>query len=89
LERLFGEIDKGGVRGLELLGLVGKWPVGEGRKCKTGNVKEIKAAFCKLYRFLDAKLSKTQKRDMVFDMFMTENGLCKVLRVVKAQKFKI
>ncbi|KAJ7788620.1 hypothetical protein B0H14DRAFT_2536574 [Mycena olivaceomarginata] len=87
--KIIREINKGGVRGLELLGLIGERPVGEGRKCKMGNVEEIKAAFCKLYGFLDSKLSKTQKRHMVFDTFMTENGLCKVSRVVKAQKFKI
>ncbi|KAJ7204237.1 hypothetical protein B0H12DRAFT_1161232 [Mycena haematopus] len=54
-----------------------------------GNLAEVRGAFCKLYGFLDAKLSDTQKQRMVFDPIMTENALCKFTRVVGANQFAI
>ncbi|KAJ7652174.1 hypothetical protein DFH06DRAFT_1134695 [Mycena polygramma] len=49
-------INKGGVRGLELLRLVGERPRGNGRAFKMGNADEIRAAFCRLHGFLNNKL---------------------------------
>ncbi|KAK7006529.1 hypothetical protein R3P38DRAFT_2793662 [Favolaschia claudopus] len=69
-------INKGAVRGLELLGLVQPRTKGSGRTYKMGNKAEIKAAFCKLYDFLVVKLDDVQKAAMVFDAIMLENGLC-------------
>ncbi|KAJ7618916.1 hypothetical protein DFH06DRAFT_1362497 [Mycena polygramma] len=74
-------INKGGVRGLELLRLVGERLHGNGRAFKMGNANEIRAAFCRLHGFLDNKLSAAQKAHMVFDAIMTENSLCKLTRV--------
>ncbi|KAJ7633845.1 hypothetical protein DFH06DRAFT_1139764 [Mycena polygramma] len=84
-------INKGGVRGLELLRLVGERLRGNGRAFKMGNADEIRAAFCRLHRFLDNKLSAAQKAHMVFDAIMTENSLCKLTRVAgdKDDKFKV
>ncbi|KAJ6452343.1 hypothetical protein C8R47DRAFT_1229446 [Mycena vitilis] len=84
-------INKGGVRGLELLGLVREREHGNGRAFKMGNADEIKAAFCRLYGFLNNKLSAAQKAHIVFDALMTENSLCKLTRVAgdKADEFKV
>ncbi|KAJ6487109.1 hypothetical protein C8R47DRAFT_1072198 [Mycena vitilis] len=64
-------INKGGVRGLELLGLVCERPHGNGRVFKMRNADKIKAAFCRLHGFLDNKLSAAQKAHIVFDAIMT------------------
>ncbi|KAJ7657679.1 hypothetical protein DFH06DRAFT_1408617 [Mycena polygramma] len=84
-------INKGSVRGLELLRLVGGRPRGNGRAFKMGNADEIRAAFCRLHGFLDNKLSAAQKAHMVFDAIMTENSLCKLTRVAgdKDDEFKV
>ena len=82
-------INKGGVCGLELLGLVKERQAGTGRTYKMGNIDDIRAAFCKLYEFLDSNLGDTQKHHMVFDPIMVENSLCKFTRAVGAKKFVI
>ncbi|KAJ7679548.1 hypothetical protein DFH06DRAFT_1121229 [Mycena polygramma] len=84
-------INKGGVRGLKLLRLVGERPCGNGRAFKMGNADEIRAAFCRLHGFLNNKLSAAQKAHMVFDTIMTENSLCKLTRVAgdKDDEFKV
>ncbi|KAJ6488181.1 hypothetical protein C8R47DRAFT_1276742 [Mycena vitilis] len=83
-------INKGGVRGLELLGLVCERPHGNGRVFSMRNADKIKAAFCRLHGFLDNKLSAGQKLHIVFDAIMTENSLCKLTRVAgdKAAELK-
>ncbi|KAJ7245185.1 hypothetical protein B0H12DRAFT_1308057 [Mycena haematopus] len=82
-------INKGGVRGLELLGLVQERERGKGRTYKMASTDEVRAAFGKLYGFLDRNLSDVQKQRMVFDSIMTENSLCKFSRVVGANKFVV
>ncbi|KAJ6514440.1 hypothetical protein C8R47DRAFT_1206789 [Mycena vitilis] len=80
VEEIIRSINKGGVRGLELLGLVFERPHGNGRAFKMRNADKIKAAFCRLYGFLDNKLSAAQKLHIVFDAIMTENSLCRAKR---------
>ncbi|KAJ7763760.1 hypothetical protein B0H16DRAFT_1311070 [Mycena metata] len=82
-------INKGGVKGLELLGLVRPREKGTGRAFKMASMVEVKAGFSKLQGFLDTKLTAAQKAHMIFDPIMSENSLCKLTRVVKAKMFVI
>ncbi|KAJ7718212.1 hypothetical protein B0H14DRAFT_2643405 [Mycena olivaceomarginata] len=76
------DLNKGGMKGLEQLGLVPPRPSGT-RKPQLGNVQEVQAGFKRLYSFLDTKLSSMSKSRMGFDGFMVENSLCKWTRWVK------
>ncbi|KAJ7234862.1 hypothetical protein C8J57DRAFT_1249008 [Mycena rebaudengoi] len=68
------EINAGGVKGLELMGLINPRASGNGRK-KKAPLAEVKSGFGSLYNFLDCKLSAESKRRMVFDAFMVEYSL--------------
>ncbi|KAJ7736466.1 hypothetical protein B0H16DRAFT_1730802 [Mycena metata] len=82
-------INTGGVKGLELLGLVRPREKGTGRAFKMASMVEVKAGFSKLQGFLDTKLTAAQKAHMIFDPIMSENSGCKLTRVVKAKMFVI
>ncbi|KAJ6481490.1 hypothetical protein C8R47DRAFT_1073850 [Mycena vitilis] len=55
-------INKGGVRGLELLGLVCERPHGNGRVFKMRNADKIKAAFCRLHGSSGNELTPNAER---------------------------
>ncbi|KAJ7731759.1 hypothetical protein B0H16DRAFT_1468931 [Mycena metata] len=80
---------QGGVKGLELIGLVQPREKGTGRAFKMASMVEVKAAFSKLQGFLDTKLTTAQKAHMIVDPIMSENSLCKLTRVVKVKMFVI
>ncbi|KAJ6447338.1 hypothetical protein C8R45DRAFT_850913 [Mycena sanguinolenta] len=84
-------INKGGVRGLELLGLISARQAGSGRSSswKMADSAEVQAGFAKLYGFLDSELTAAQKAHMVFDGIMVENSLCKLSRVHRENVFVI
>lgn len=77
------EINKGGVLGLEQLGLVSPRKLGAKGRPKKGDLEDINAGFSRLFRFLDAKLSSASKEHMCFDAIMVENSLCKWTRWIK------
>ncbi|KAJ7205828.1 hypothetical protein GGX14DRAFT_367739 [Mycena pura] len=76
------DINKGAVKGLEVLHLITPRTRGSKRGYRMADVEEVRAKFVRLYKFLDQKLTDAQKVRMVFDAIMVENGLCKITRVV-------
>ncbi|KAJ7264820.1 hypothetical protein C8J57DRAFT_1230586 [Mycena rebaudengoi] len=82
------EINAGGVKGLEIMGLINPRASGNGRKKKVP-LAEVKSGFGSLYNFLDCKLSAESKRRMVFDAFMVEYSLCKSTRAVQRKLLRI
>jgi hypothetical protein len=79
--QIIHRINKGGVHGLELLGLVRPWEKGTRRTYKMGNFNEVRTAFSRLYRFLDKNIGDAQKLRIVFEAIIVENSLCKYTRV--------
>ncbi|KAJ7820526.1 hypothetical protein B0H14DRAFT_3147086 [Mycena olivaceomarginata] len=79
------EINKGGVLGLEQLGLVSPRKLGWEQRAGPRRVilKISRLVFSHLFRFLDAKLSSGSKEHMCFDAIMVDNSLCKWTRWIK------
>ncbi|KAJ7127687.1 hypothetical protein C8R44DRAFT_873501 [Mycena epipterygia] len=79
--RIIRDLNKGGVRALELMHLITPREKGTGRAWKMANISEVRTKFTQLYNFLDTRLTDSQKLKMIFDAIMVENGLCKFTRV--------
>jgi hypothetical protein len=65
-------MNKGGIQGLQDLGLVEKMP--KGRK---GDRSQTVSAFSQLYSFMDEKLTTEDKEVTKFSGLVLENALCK------------
>lgn len=72
------EINKGGARGLEELGLIPKADRGAKR-----DKQEVRDALRALFQFLQENLDLEEQTQMIFDIIMLEHALCKYVRCVQ------
>ncbi|KAJ7138977.1 hypothetical protein C8R44DRAFT_727100 [Mycena epipterygia] len=77
--RIIRDLNKGGVRALELMHLITPREKGTGRAWKMANVSKVRTKYTQLYNFLDTRLTDSQKLKMIFNMIMVENGLLFIL----------